>query len=297
MTDQARQNGFAWIDVLIVALVLAGLFVVLLPTFRRERMHANMAACGDNLQVLGKAMSVYANEYEDMLPVAGGKGTRWAASLANWSASSRHEAFGLDPNGTGGQATISSSLYLLIRHAYGDVTPRTFLCMNDKGVKTFDLADYDLRDKNLADPWDFGPDSTRHCSYAYQMVYGGYTLSQRSENWGFAIAADRNPWIDPPSGKAAEFPQFTPDLSPYGGTWEQAEQGNAVAHQRHGENVLFLDLHVEWERRPYCSLEDDNIYTAWNGQDKTRGVPPKLGSSPAGTGDSLLVNDPVLTTK
>ncbi|MEN6574768.1 MAG: hypothetical protein ABFD90_00385 [Phycisphaerales bacterium] len=297
MTDQARQSSFAWIDVLIVALVLAGVCVVLLPSINRERRLHNMAACGDNLQAIGKAMSAYANEYEDMLPVAGGKGTRWAASLANWSAADHHEAFGLDPNGTGGQATISSSLYLLIRHAYGDVTPRTFLCKNDKGVKEFDPADCDLRDKNLADLWDFGPNSTEHCSYAYQTVYGGYTLSQKSENWGFAIAADRNPWIDPPSGKAAEFSQFTPDFSPYGGTWEQAEQGNAVAHQRHGENVLFLDLHVEWERRPYCSLEDDNVYTAWNGDDKARGVPLKLGSVPADAKDSLLVNDPIAPAK
>jgi len=42
------------------------------------------------------------------------------------------------------------------------------------------------------------------------------------------------------------------------------------------------------------SLDDDNIYTFWDEQDKTRGTPPVLGSQPADPTDSLLVNDPAL---
>jgi hypothetical protein len=236
-------------------------------------------------------MSVYASEYDDMLPVAGGRDTKWAAGLRDWTAAGRHEAFGLDPNGTGGQATISSSLYLLIRHAYGDVTPRTFLCKTDKGVREFNPANYDLKGRKLPDLWDFGTNPTKHCSYAYQMVYGRYALTVRSEDPGFAIAADRNPWMD--EKKARSFSQFEPDMKPFTGTVEQARLGNAVAHESIGQNVLFLDTHVEWEQRPYCGTEDDNIYTSWDGRDKARGVPPKLGSAPANARDSLLVNDPI----
>ena len=100
---------------------------------------------------------------------------------------------------------------------------------------------------------------------------------------GFAIAADRNPWIDPPRGKAAEFAKFKPDLYRDGVTAEQGRFGNATAHGREGQNVLFSDAHVDYECRAYCSLEDDNIYTSWDGQDKSRGVPPKLGSVPVDT--------------
>jgi hypothetical protein len=54
---------------------------------------------------------------------------------------------------------------------------------------------------------------------------------------------------------------------------------------------------VTFEGRPYCSLEDDNIYTSWDGKDKVRGQPPRLGSQPAGETGSLLVNDPPVTQR
>ena len=60
---------------------------------------------------------------------------------------------------------------------------------------------------------------------------------------------------------------------------------------------MFLDTHVEFQKRAFCGVDDDNIYTSWNGQDKARGIPPKLGSVPTDAKDSLLVNDPVQATK
>ncbi len=61
--------------------------------------------------------------------------------------------------------------------------------------------------------------------------------------------------------------------------------------------MLFLDSHVDFKGRPFCGLDQDNIYTSWDGQDKIRGVPPKLGSAPADPLDSLLVNDPVQASR
>ncbi|MGE5296744.1 MAG: hypothetical protein ACM3VT_18140 [Solirubrobacterales bacterium] len=296
MTRQIKLNGFAWIDVLAVVLLLAGLLVVLQPALDRERRLRNMTACSDNLQAIGKAISAYAGEYDGMLPVAGGRDTKWGGALRNWSAASRQNAFGLDPNGSGGQATISSSLYLLVRHM--ELAPKTFVCKVDGKTREFRAKDYGPTRNGPAGFWDFGPTPQIHCSYAYQMVYSPYRPhGQTSSEPGFAIAADRDPWIDPPFGKAGDFSKFTPDLRPYGGTAEQANQGNAFAHQRRGQNVLFLDMHVDWQMRAYCSLEDDNIYTSWDGRDKARGVPPRLASEPASLNDSLLVNDPVSATK
>ncbi len=54
---------------------------------------------------------------------------------------------------------------------------------------------------------------------------------------------------------------------------------------------------MNFERRATCGLENDNIYTFWDGADKVRGQPPKLGSQPAGQKDSLVVNDPVVAKK
>jgi len=68
--------------------------------------------------------------------------------------------------------------------------------------------------------------------------------------------------------------------------------GNTFAHRGEGQNVLFVDDHVTFQKRPYCGVKKDNIYTSWDGSDIKRGRPPTLTSQPADRLDSLLVNDP-----
>jgi hypothetical protein len=62
----------------------------------------------------------------------------------------------------------------------------------------------------------------------------------------------------------------------------------------YGQQVLYLDSHVEFNKRACAGPWDDNIYTYWDGNDRARGLPPKLGSAAAGPSDSLLVNDPAV---
>jgi hypothetical protein len=289
-----KSSGLTVIDVIVLLCVL-GLSLAFLSLFRRSSFDLRMK-CGPNLWLIGRAMLLYANDHDAKLPCAGGRGFSWAAHTPDWKAADRQSAFGLLPDGTGGQASISASLYLLIR--YGEVSPKTFLCPADKRVRAFDPARYRIRDRGLTGVWDFGPNPSRHCSYAYQMVYGTYTLTTSSEP-GFAIAADRNPWLDSPSARARDFSRFQPDLPGHKGTWEQARSGNAVAHKQDGQNVLFLDSHVEFACTSYCALDDDNIYTI-SGNPTTGdplGTPAKLGSQPASRKDSLLVNDPPASRK
>jgi len=276
-------------DALIVLVILGLVLPIGVTAFRHDRAHALIFACQGQLSDVGKAMLSYAGDYDGALPAAGGRGTKWGPKLNNWSAATRSQAFGLDTNQTGGEATISASLYLLVRH--NGVSPESFVCGADKGVTEFRPQKYGVIDRGLADLWDFSANPARHCSYAYQMVYGPYLLATSGES-STAIAADRNPWIDSPFAKAGDFSKFVPGLSPFEGTREQEHQGNAIMHGRRGQNVLFLDGHVEYAMCPYCGYGDDNIYTSWKGKDKIRGTPPKLGSQPANRRDSLLVNDP-----
>ena len=297
MAKRHKSKGLAPVELLflIVAVVLLiGLLVLFLP---RRRSYATRMVCGANLSRLGKAMLLYANDYRDELPRAGGRNSAWGR-LADWTASDRERAYGLQADGAGGAATISSSLYLLVK--YAQVPPKTFLCLSartrkdrERGVTEFKLGTYRLRDKRLTltDLWDFGPDPARHVSYAYQMVYGPHRLVLAAEP-NMAIAGDRNPWMEAPAAKARDFSLFTPDVPPFNGTSDQARQGNSSRHQGDGQNVMFLDTHVMFEKRSYCGFENDNIYTSWDGAAKTRGQPPKFGSQPAGAKDSLLVNDP-----
>lgn len=293
-------KGFAWVGVAVPATQVL-LFLFLAFPARRPSTAYRMV-CGINLSGIGKAMLIYANDYEDKLPRAGGSSSGWTGRVPDWTAPTRQGAYGVSPDGTGGHVSISASLYLLVK--YAEVPPKLFLCRTggretpEKGVTEFKASLYRTTNPKaeLIDFWDFGPNPTKHCSYAYQMVYGASRLTF-SLPPGFAVAADRNPWIDSPSVKARDFSAFRPEIAPFNGTSEQAKRGNAFRHEGEGQNVLFLDCHVDFEKRPYCALDEDNIYTSWDGQDKARGVPPKLGSAPADAKDSLLVNDPIDPSK
>ncbi len=295
MTRRGKPSGLTLAETLFLLFACMFALAILIPMLARRRSTCPRMTCGVKLSSIGKAMLIYANDYADEFPRAGGPGSRWTGRIPDWAASTRRDAYGLAPDGTGGQVSVSASLYLLVK--YGEVSPDLFLCIDrkgaiEKGMSKFKPATYGVHDKKETDLWDFGPNPTRHVSYAYQMVYGPYKLST-SRKPGMAVAADRNPWMDSPSAKAKDFSLFTPDMARFGGSVEQGRYGNALPHYEDGQHVLFVDTHVEFAKRPWCSFEDDNIYTSWGGDDKVRGTPPKLGSTPAGPTDSLLVNDPI----
>ena len=168
---------------------------------------------------------------------------------------------------------------------------KSFVCKGERGTRPFNPNAYVTADKTLSALWDFGPDPTRHCSYSYHMPYGPQRLTVSSVP---GLRDRRRPQpVDRWAGlESLGFRLFRPS-----GTVQEQKAGNAIAHSLDGQNVMFLDTHVDFQKRSTCGLDGDNIYTSWDGQDKARGVPPKLGSVPADKLDSLLVNDPVLPTR
>jgi len=275
-----------------VAGVLLFLVGIMWPALSRTRCVAFRMVCGSTLSGIGKAMLIYANDNDGRLPRAGGKESIWAAKINDWKAKDRFTAFNLNPDGSGGQASISSSFYLLVK--YAEVTPKSFICKQGEPKATeFKLSEETLPRSGfeLLDAWDFGSNPPKHCSYSYHIPYGPYSLATSGEP-GMAVAADRNPWIPSPFVKAQkDFSKFDPN-----GKMEQQRYGNAVVHKGEGQSVLFLDGHVYFEKRPFCAIDDDNIYTFWGSSapnwDKRKGVPPQIGSQPKDRLDSLLVNDP-----
>jgi hypothetical protein len=277
-------RNFAVASVLIAVL---GLLVFPLWTMARLRVRsvAFTNVCGTNLSGIGKAMLIYSNDYDDELPRSGGRDSTWAHKIPDWKATSRFQAYGISANGQGGEGTISSCFYLLVK--YSEVTPKSFLCKSEPKAKPFDPARYKARNRDLIELWDFGPEPWKHVSYSYHMPFGMYALTTSSEP-GMAVAADRNPWIDSPFvGYSKDFSKFDPD-----GEREAVKAGNTIGHKGDGQNVLYLDSHVNFEKLSFRGVNDDNIYTFWNGEDIRRGAPPVLGSQPQDRLDSLLMHDP-----
>jgi prepilin-type N-terminal cleavage/methylation domain-containing protein len=306
-----KRKGFTLVELLVVIAIIALLMGILMPALARVRQLAFRMTCGTNLAGIGKAMLIYANDYEDELPRAGGRQSTWGAlpSVTAYYAASRPLAYGMGTDGSGGTASISSCFYLLVK--YAEVTPKSFICKGDAGTTEFKLSDFSTglpTGTELINLWDFGPsgESYKHCSYSYHIPFNQYALTTSNEP-GFAVAADRSPWIDSPAMAAADCaarwagpPAFMPDVTAPGisapGTSDQAKQGNAIAHQGDGQNVLFLDSHVEFAKRSFCSVEDDNIYTVSTYTDRgdLKGVMPTITGTlgPKNRKDSLLVHDP-----
>ena len=276
-------RGFAAIGAVIPPVLIFVLF-----WHNIGRWYASMPprmVCGTNLSGIGKAMLLYSNDYDDEFPRAGGVNANWAQRIPNWSAENRYRAYGISVNGKGGVGTISSCFYLLVK--YAEIKPEQFICRSDSGAERFKAAQYSVRDRDLIELFDFGPEPWKHCSYSYHMPFGPYALTTSSEP-GMAVAADRNPWIDSPFvGYRKDFSRFDPDSKLQAG-----KAGNAMGHHGDGQNVLFLDSHVSFEKRSFCGINEDNIYTFWDGEDIRRGACPVGGSQPQDRLDSLLLHDP-----
>ena len=289
-------KGFAVVGIVIPAITLSLLLLTL--SLARTGSFAFSMTCGTNLSGIGKSMLMYATDYEDELPRAGGRTSQWTNAIRDWQGADRYQAYGLQADGSGGNVTISSSLYLLVK--YSEVTTKLFLCKHDSGTSPFKLSDYrSAAVTEEIDAWDFGPEPWKHYSYAYHMPYSLYALTVSSDP-GIAIAADRTPWIDSPAAGAKDFSRFKPDMPPWNGTINQAKHGNAISHNEDGQNVLFMDSHTEFAKRPYCAIDDDNIYTHL-----PDGLgPPQMGeppvpfvSRPGHKKDSFLVHDPPVLDK
>ena len=280
-------RGFAIAGIVVpsVSLPLIALLMgIMMPALARVRQLSFRMVCGTNLSGIGKAMLIYANDYEDELPRAGGRNSTWNKNIPNWQAENRFVAYGLKADGSGGSGNISSCFYLLVK--YAEVTPKSFICKGDTGATEFRPSDEGAGNMDLIDLWDFGMEPSTHCSYSYHMPFGLYALTTSSEP-GLAVAADRNPWMASPAGPGKDFPGL---YNPNGGR-EAVRYGNAIAHQEDAQNVLFLDIHVGQEKRPFCGINDDNIYTYWDGGDIKIGAPPTIVSKPQNRLDSLLVHD------
>ena len=244
-----KKKGFTLVELLVVIAIIALLMGILMPALARVRQIAYRLYCGTNLSGIGKAMLIYANDYEDEMPRQG----RYYGAI-NYVNGPPPPS--IPPPQTFG--TITSNFYLLIK--YAEVTPKSFLCKGDTGTVQFVPPNTGV---DLAALFDFGDTPLKHCGYSFHCPYpsgtGGkaYPLTTSSDP-GMAVCADPSPWLDgfELAGIPGALDGFDPD-----GTREKVKLGNAQTHQDDGQNVLFADGHTSFEKTPACGVNEDNIYT------------------------------------
>jgi len=305
-----KRKGFTLVELLVVIAIIALLMSILMPALARVRELAQRTVCGTNLSGIVKSMLVYANDDENSRFPRGGfprcvdksgqvKYAHWGLfPLAKWDDLDKVTAFGAtrDTN-TGaitdpGKATVSSSLFILARRRY--TTAKQFVCKSDAGTTAWSGdAEY---------VWDLGNDPMATCSYSYHMPYDGpdtglsFALTPASDP-GLAVVADKNPHLDR-TAITGPPPETVPKFNPVGSR-EEKQIWNSEVHQKDGQNVAYVDSHVDFEQYSFCGINDDNIYTIGDpgvgydmvGDPPLAPTPSKPGEGPISKVDSLLVND------
>ena len=196
-------------------------------------------------------------------------------------------------NGGAGHGTTGSIFYLLVK--YQDVAVKQFYCKGDVGAKVFKLTDSRVAAiTEFSKAWDFGARPGIYCSYSFNNPFSptaDSTAANRAPGFPVGnssppaaiLAADRNPTLDrnvtylsrdnvqlgglgSDAGKQTPFQYWNTAGGPAVGTISYQDPDlmwNSFAHQREGQNVLFNDGHVNFERTANVGIDGDNIWQSW----------------------------------
>jgi len=280
-----KQKGFTLVELLVVIAIIAMLMSILMPALAKVKAIAQRLMCGTNLSGIGKTMHLYATDFDDDFPVAGGPEATWGTigTITDCAAVEPRSGWTLEATAYGrpgqNKITISSSLYLLVK--YEEVQPKQFICKSDIGAEVFGVSGED----QLTDYWDFCSHAGKNCSYSYHMPYydqqrnPGFPLTSTSEP-GSPVCADRSPFLDTNVTEDA----LTVFI-------EDPDRAVSAPHQFEGQNVMFCDAHVEFLRLPMVGIEEDNIWINYN-ESSPEMYPEDVGDgAPGDFIDAYLVNE------
>lgn len=254
-----NRKAFTLIELLVVIAIIALLISILLPSLSRARELSKRTVCAANLRGIGQAMYIYAQDDPQVFPSIY-SGTQQTMELfggnfnnpnPNLSTASRINTGGVYIYTTG-KPSPTVDMWTVVRA--NNTTPKQFICPST--TDTPDPA------QDTTAYYDFlGP---TNLSYAYQYQHDAdRRIIGTSSEPSFPFMADANPYV-----KGGETTQIAQDRqSPF--------RGNSKNHtNREGENVLFQDGHVSFEKGPDNGLSGrtltspiyrgrDNIYTTF----------------------------------
>lgn len=307
----------------VVLLIFACLAFVYLDRQSRPSPLALRAVCGSNLRGTGQALALYTAENSGAYPEhyferdanaaaigAGRHGIDWIGAMGShdWLKISQQTSAALSPK----RSHPSRSYFLLISNA--DMLLCQTLCpgndteddmknhgpdadapgaasMAQPGVNRFDLRGYSS------------------LSYGHRFPFSKRAPAEKRDARE-VVAADKGPYFDAgPPGLAGtqtttDAPRDVAFPAAWGGmtadqlrkldnkTWSRFNSRN---HKGEGQNVLLLDGHVDFCRRPTAGINDDNIYTFSRTPDDPAslllGVRPQDAPlfGPTGQSDSYIV--------
>jgi prepilin-type N-terminal cleavage/methylation domain-containing protein/prepilin-type processing-associated H-X9-DG protein len=266
-----HRNGFTLLEVLIVIGIISVLMAILLPAAERVRHQAYIDKCASNLRQIGMAFQTYAQENHGNYPRTAYSGNPATYVLNEGTGTAVADSFQAGP-GAVQINDLTAPLFLLMKTQ--KLSPEVMICpYNDETSYVADLP-------NLTGRSNF-TDEKKNLGYSFANPYpldavttAGYRLSNKLSA-EFAVGADRNPGA---SGKNENV--YAPTL---GSPTSFMNKANSRNHEEDGQNVLYGDGHVAWQKTAFCGIAQDNIYTA------KKGVSPKVDNSPSDPSDRILL--------
>lgn len=269
-----RKRAFTLIELLVVVAIIALLIAILLPSLSRAREMARRAVCASNLNQIGKAMLIYAQDSDGVFPRLVAPANNITATDENGAPSADNTPWRdvddatvgsnnavdnpFNPKHTtaDGDKPVSASLWLLCRN--GQATPKLFVCPSVKSKASandpfYEPTNYTTSPRNPKYFSDFYVDQKAGPLIAYSFhnpwASNGWSSNARP---GFVIGGDENNGLRPnKSNRTAANFNPTSDMDM-----------NSLNHNSEGQNILRIDASVSFVKSPFSGLNKDNIYTS-----------------------------------
>jgi len=291
-----------------VVAIIALLISILLPSLSRAREIAKRSVCAANLRGIGQGCKVYSNDNDDWFPhsrykdATGGTDNATEVSFVTYLSDNLEKVTDSTMEST---VHPSRSLFLLVIN--GTCTTKQFICPSS-GDTEDDLRNRSGSTQTAAQPgvnrFDFR--GYPWLSYGYQLPFGQKAKPNENMDARMPIAADKGPWYEAGSdggkgnikdkdkggqGTSLNIGETDPSkiLQLDNDRWRPYNSRN---HNGEGQNVLFQDGHVDFEKRPIVGVNYDNIYTqtdAWDFKGSLLGKTPKDKKGPWTQTDSIIV--------